>query len=54
MRKSLANSRLEKIEDDANRKITYCKRKRGLLKKVIELSVLCDLKICLLIEDDER
>ena len=54
MRKSLTNSRLEKIEDVANRNITYCKRKRGLLKKVIELSVLCDLKICLLIEDDER
>ena len=31
------------------RKVTLCKRKKGLLKKTIELSVLCDLKIFLYI-----
>ena len=29
------------ISDQANRNITYSKRKRGLLKKAIELSKMC-------------
>jgi hypothetical protein len=54
MRKSLSTSKLERIECDTDRKISYCKRKRGLLKKAIEISVLCDLNICILIQDPDR
>ena len=41
----------EKIKDDNQRKVTYCKRKKGLLKKTIELSLLCDLKCFTFIYD---
>ena len=32
----------KKIENDKYRKVTLCKRRRGFLKKAIELSKLCD------------
>ena len=32
-------------------KVTFCKRKKGLLKKSIELAILCDLKLFLYIYD---
>ena len=43
---------LKKIEELQNLRVTYCKRKRGLIKKAIELSVLCDVNISLLIQDN--
>ena len=33
-------------------KVTFTKRKRGLLKKSIELSTLCDKKVFIVIYDD--
>lgn len=34
--------------------MTYCKRKKGLLKKAIELSTLCDLKMFVYIYDPKQ
>lgn len=42
---------IQLIPNMSHRKVTYCKRKKGLLKKSIELSVLCDLKVFTYIYD---
>ena len=43
--------KIELIKDDNVRKVTSCKRKKGLLKKSIELSLLCDLSMFIFIYD---
>ena len=43
--------KITRIGNTVQRKVALCKRKKGLIKKVIELSVLCDLKFCMLIKD---
>jgi hypothetical protein len=45
---------LNKIPNDASRYVTFCKRKRGLLKKAIELSKLCDQHIYIVIFDEQK
>ena len=40
---------IKKIDDSRNRHVTFNKRKNGLLKKAMELSLLCDCKIALVI-----
>ncbi|KAK6939678.1 Transcription factor, MADS-box [Dillenia turbinata] len=38
---------IKKIENTTNRQVTFSKRRNGLIKKAYELSVLCDVDICL-------
>lgn len=40
------------IEDEKFRKVTCCKRKKGLVKKAMELSMLCGNDILLIIRDN--
>eukprot|EP00475_Leptophrys_vorax_P034776 TRINITY_DN5658_c0_g2_i1.p1 TRINITY_DN5658_c0_g2~~TRINITY_DN5658_c0_g2_i1.p1 ORF type:complete len:440 (+),score=88.22 TRINITY_DN5658_c0_g2_i1:65-1384(+) len=46
--------KIEKISDSKNRQVTFNKRKVGLLKKAIELSVLCDCEVSLLIFHSDK
>lgn len=39
------------IEDKTARNVTYLKRKRGLIKKAMELSILCQQEILICIYD---
>jgi hypothetical protein len=45
---------ISKIQDKNSRNVTYCKRKRGLIKKAMELSKLCDQQIYMAIFDKEK
>lgn len=40
---------LERIENKASRQVTFSKRRKGLIKKAYELSVLCDAEVGLII-----
>lgn len=42
---------INKIRDARSLRLTYYKRKNGLLKKAIELSILCDVDVLLIIAD---
>lgn len=44
--------KITRIQNDNYRKVALCKRKKGIIKKAIELSVLCDLKVFMLIHDE--
>ncbi|XP_060175599.1 agamous-like MADS-box protein AGL17 [Lycium barbarum] len=45
---------MERIQDHKNRKSTFLKRKAGLIKKISELSILCDIKACMIIYDSHQ
>lgn len=40
---------MKRIENEANRQVTFSKRRNGLLKKAYELSVLCDAQVAVII-----
>lgn len=46
--------KIEKIQNPTQRKVCLCKRKKGLLKKTVELALLCDLKIFTFIYSDTQ
>ncbi|KAH7846198.1 hypothetical protein Vadar_011028 [Vaccinium darrowii] len=37
-----------RIENDAKRQVTFARRRKGLIKKAYELSVLCDIDVALI------
>lgn len=43
--------KIQKIENDRMRVVTFNKRKKGLIKKTMELSLLCDINILLCISE---
>jgi hypothetical protein len=48
------SNKLEYITQKRKREVAYCKRKRLLLKKLIEISTLCDLDIFLVVLDRSK
>ena len=42
------------IQNSNHLKVTLCKRKKGLIKKAIELSALCNQRIFILIQDEAK
>lgn len=45
---------LKQIKNKRLKQIALCKRKRGLIKKIIELSILCDCEILLYILSPDK
>ena len=46
--------KMESIKNERTRQVTYYKRKKGLLKKSMELSLLCGVKVFLTIIDKKE
>ena len=44
---------IEPIREDRNRQVTFMKRKQGLLKKAMELSILCKCEVSVLIFSEQ-
>lgn len=46
--------KIERIENERSRTATFTKRKHGLIKKAMELAILCDCEIALIIFQDNK
>lgn len=42
------------IRDLPARNVTYCKRKKGLIKKAMEISILCAQDLFLILYDQKK
>nr|XP_027089367.1 MADS-box protein SOC1-like [Coffea arabica] len=42
-------TQIKRIENSTSRQVTFSKRRKGLLKKAFELSVLCDAEVALIV-----
>ncbi|EXB61797.1 MADS-box transcription factor 1 [Morus notabilis] len=40
---------MKRIEDKHSRQVTFSKRRKGLMKKASELSILCDVEVALIV-----
>lgn len=46
--------KIEKIQNERNRLVTFIKRKKGLFKKAMELSLLCDAQVFIAVISNEN
>ena len=46
--------KIEKIDNDRKRLTTFQKRRHGLIKKAMELSILCDCHVALMVFSDDK
>ncbi|ELP88205.1 Floral homeotic protein AGAMOUS, putative [Entamoeba invadens IP1] len=46
--------KIEKIDNERKRQTTFQKRRHGLIKKAMELSILCDCQVSLMVFKDEK
>ncbi len=53
-RKKIISTELELISDQVQRNVTYCKRKKCLVKKAMEISILCGQEVSLVIHDKRK
>ena len=44
----------DKIVEKQSRNTTFCKRRKGLIKKSMELSLLCGVQVCVAIYSEEK
>ena len=47
-------TKFEEIENKVSKYVTYCKRKKGVIKKAMELSLLCGQDLMLAIYDKRK